>query len=548
MSYLTKRGILLLAIFGAGCSAESADETRAVVGSVSPVLKPEEPPTVAISAQGHPKETWDAIYLRGAKVGYARTRFSEVTQDGRRLSRVDSSSAVVVQRAGQKTEHAILATGIETPEGALVRFFTQLRSGATATTFRGHVAGSELVVETETAGKTTTSRLPWPLAGGGGFLAVEQSLLRQPMQPGERRQVTGLMAVVNQPVSMELVAGKIEPTKVSDHSEDLLRIDCRAKLASGEPIVERLWATREGVILKRQIDALEQETYRTTRELALADIGPAKFDLMLDTIVKANRPLEKPHDTRRIRYRVSLSGSDPAQVFPRNDTQEVVPIDPRTAEIVVQSIGHTNGAVIAGPAGAERNAAGGNGVILASASTVRVGTQSNEAPTDDDRLPNNLVQSDYSKIVTMAESTAGDERDEWQIALRLERAAHDHMQRVSYSQALATAAEVAESGEGDCTEYAVLLAALCRARGIPARVAIGLVYVSAAQGFGYHMWNEVWIDGRWMPLDATIGQGHIGAAHLKLGHSNLKAAGAFGTFLSVAQVIGQLKIEILEVQ
>ncbi len=62
------------------------------------------------------------------------------------------------------------------------------------------------------------------------------------------------------------------------------------------------------------------------------------------------------------------------------------------------------------------------------------------------------------------------------------------------------------------------------------------------------MWNEVWIDGRWMPLDATIAQGRIGAAHLKLGHSNLKAGGAFGTFLSVAQVIGQLKIEILEVQ
>ena len=107
---------------------------------------------------------------------------------------------------------------------------------------------------------------------------------------------------------------------------------------------------------------------------------------------------------------------------------------------------------------------------------------------------------------------------------------------------------MAESGEGDCTEYAVLLAALCRARGIPARVAIGLVYVSAAQGFAYHMWNEVWVDGRWMPLDATIAQGHIGAAHLKLGHSNLKAAGAFATFLSVAQVIGQLKIEILEVE
>ena len=38
----------------------------------------------------------------------------------------------------------------------------------------------------------------------------------------------------------------------------------------------------------------------------------------------------------------------------------------------------------------------------------------------------------------------------------------------------------------------VLLAALARARGIPSRAAVGLVYVGALKGFGYHMWTEVW--------------------------------------------------------
>ena len=75
---------------------------------------------------------------------------------------------------------------------------------------------------------------------------------------------------------------------------------------------------------------------------------------------------------------------------------------------------------------------------------------------------------------------------------------------------------MAESREGDCTEHAVLLAALARACGIPARVAIGLVYVDQAGGFGYHMWTEMYLSGHWIPLDATLGQGGIGAAHLKL--------------------------------
>jgi hypothetical protein len=92
----------------------------------------------------------------------------------------------------------------------------------------------------------------------------------------------------------------------------------------------------------------------------------------------------------------------------------------------------------------------------------------------------------------------------------------------------------------------VLLAALCRARDIPARVAIGLVYID--QAFYYHMWTEVHVGGRWIPLDATRAQGGIGAAHLKMAHSNFKKASALSAFLPVMQVIGKLRIEVVEVE
>ena len=79
-----------------------------------------------------------------------------------------------------------------------------------------------------------------------------------------------------------------------------------------------------------------------------------------------------------------------------------------------------------------------------------------------------------------------------------------------FSQAFASAAEVVDTHEGDCTEHAVLLAALCRARGIPARVAIGLVYMPATHEFGYHMWTEVYIGKRTkspLPLGEGKGEG-----------------------------------------
>jgi hypothetical protein len=105
---------------------------------------------------------------------------------------------------------------------------------------------------------------------------------------------------------------------------------------------------------------------------------------------------------------------------------------------------------------------------------------------------------------------------------------------------------VAETKEGDCTEHAVLLMALCRARKIPARGAMGLVYYPPLQGFAYHMWTEVWMEDRWVPLDATLGNGGIGAAHLKLAHSNLKGSDKYSAFLPVHAVLGKLKLEVVD--
>ena len=66
-------------------------------------------------------------------------------------------------------------------------------------------------------------------------------------------------------------------------------------------------------------------------------------------------------------------------------------------------------------------------------------------------------------------------------------------------------------------------------------------------GFGFHMWTEVWIRDRWMPLDATIGRGGIGCGHLKLTHSNLSNGDEVSAILSVLPVLRQVQIEVRDV-
>lgn len=130
----------------------------------------------------------------------------------------------------------------------------------------------------------------------------------------------------------------------------------------------------------------------------------------------------------------------------------------------------------------------------------------------------------------------------------LERHVHQTIRLKDFSQALASAAEVVESLQGDCTEHSVLLAALCRARQIPSRVAIGLVYHAPSRGFAYHMWTVAHVNGQWLPLDATLGQGGIGAAHLTVAHSNLEGVDPLSHFLPVVKLVGNLELSILEAE
>jgi len=74
--------------------------------------------------------------------------------------------------------------------------------------------------------------------------------------------------------------------------------------------------------------------------------------------------------------------------------------------------------------------------------------------------------------------------------------------------------------KGDCNEHALLFATLARAAGIPAREVYGLIYKNdETRTFGRHVWNEVVIDGVWVPVDPTWDEIDLSAGHIRLGAS-----------------------------
>jgi hypothetical protein len=89
---------------------------------------------------------------------------------------------------------------------------------------------------------------------------------------------------------------------------------------------------------------------------------------------------------------------------------------------------------------------------------------------------------------------------------------------------------------------------MLRARGVPSRLVVGLVYVEPLGSFAGHMWTEALLGDRWVPLDATLGQGGIGAAHIRLADASFSDDDPlpFAAFLPLIRVLGRVEIHVLE--
>ncbi len=111
----------------------------------------------------------------------------------------------------------------------------------------------------------------------------------------------------------------------------------------------------------------------------------------------------------------------------------------------------------------------------------------------------------------------------------------------------ASAAEVAQSRQGDCSEHAVLTAALCRAVGIPAQVVMGYVYcpqfMDQQDFFGGHAWVQVYIGDRWVGLDATRAPGGYTAGHI----AQAAGSGNPEDFFALLSIMGRFRITGIEV-
>ena len=152
------------------------------------------------------------------------------------------------------------------------------------------------------------------------------------------------------------------------------------------------------------------------------------------------------------------------------------------------------------------------------------------------------LQSDSKEIQDLARHAVGGTKDTAEAVKQIESFVSGFITAKDLSVGYASAAEVALSRQGDCTEHAVLTAAMCRAVGIPARVVFGIVYVDDLIGrknvFGGHAWAQAFVGGKWVGLDATRAPKGFGPGHIALAVGNGEPAEFFG----MINTLGYFKI------
>ena len=466
-------------------------------------------------------ESWDAVYIGGSKIGHMRIRVAPVKDGERQLTRVLVDFLLSFKRGNDSSTIELQYGTIETPDGQVLRLDTRTYVAQQVIRVHGDVIDGKMKLKLENGSQKQEKVIPWTPDTFGPY-GAEMSLSRKPIKPGEIRKVKTFIPDLNKVGEATLTARGIEPVALGGGANrDLLRIDQEITFEDGKKAPEMnttLWVDEGGQILKSFTDANGgMATYRTTKEAALRE-GP-KVDLIQASIVKVGRKISNPENSRDVVYKVTMTDADPAQLFP-NDRRQTIKAngEPGTAVLEVKT---------AGP---------------------EAGTAGPEAVDPEYLRPNPLITSDDPRVVALARRAVGATADPWAKAQAITKWVATNLKDKNFETTFAPADEVARTLAGDCTEHGVLTAAMCRAEGIPARVATGLVYATHLGGFGFHMWNEVYVNRRWVAIDSTFDQTQVDSVHIKLSDSSLDGVAPFETFLAVSRVFGKLKLEAVEIR
>lgn len=274
----------------------------------------------------------------------------------------------------------------------------------------------------------------------------------------------------------------------------------------------RTWIANDGTMLRQEIPGMMGMSLQlATEQEALSQISP----LLLATEIRVDKQMGEPSQLKCVTLRASARTGNAADMIPPTARQTVA-------------------------------TEGGETCVTVQAETPPELTVKLPVTSPDLRpylQASDLAQSEDPAIRAKARAIVAGETDAWQASLKLLHWVNRQMTKVSSEPQPISATEILKSLRGDCSEHAILFAALAQAVGLPVKLAAGLAYADGA--YHYHAWDEVYV-GRWVEVDPTWGEETVDAGHLQIASGALDGTSMAKLSLASGRTMGSLDLQIMK--
>jgi hypothetical protein len=473
------------------------------------------------------EDVWEVAYLEDARAGNAHTEVRQLVHNGKTYYFTSVSLNLTVKRNRDVVQLRMETGDTETTDGKVVATYLRQFPGLDKEQLvTGVVKGSQLQLTLDRSKPLKPA--PWDPEVVGVW-RQQHLLADRKVKPGDVFSFKSFEPAVNLVLRNDVRVQDYENVELLGNTRQrLLRVETKPEKLGRVPLPTLTsWIDENYTALRKQVEIPgvgKITLYRTTKAQAT---GRPTVDRLTDVGIKQLVPLarsiSRPYDTRSAVYRITIAGDDdPASTFSHDKRQQVKNVKGNSFELHIRA--------------------------------ARMPLSAADDPADkaagDEFIKScYFINSDDDRVKRLARQAVGMETDPWRKAVKIEGWVHTHM-RVVNDEGMATADHVARTLRGDCTEFAMLAAAMCRAEGVPSRTAIGLIYAAGGSrpAFAFHMWTEVWIKGRWVPIDATLGRGYVGATHLKVTDHSWSETLTMAPVLPLIRVLHRVRIEVMSVE
>ena len=420
---------------------------------------------------------WMAIFLAGKKMGHQK--FERIVR-GDQVTSI-ATTHTEMNRLGTTITNKSVVETTETIDGKPLRF-TFSEEGVQYVNIKGVVSPEGIIdLQIESAGQVIHKKEAWPLGAllpqGAWLLALKNG-----SKAGTEYEYISYMPDAMQAINVKVTVGETKEVDLLGKRVNLTEIS-QTVMFNGAPSKQTIFVDQNLAVQKfiMLMNGAKLESISTSEHFALSPNNTPDMATLFS--VASPSKIWPTHKQSPLKYSIMVNSADVH--FPNTAEQNVTVL--------------------------------GNGKISLEVTPLMIDEgsfpyQGKEPDLLKYLAPNRWIQSDHPLIVTMAKRAIGNSVTAGQAAKNIESFVRNYISDKNYGVGYASALETVKSKQGDCTEHALLVAALLKAVGIPARIASGAVHDDRLQRFIVHAWTQAYIGGQWVSYDAAqngFGSGHI---------------------------------------